>query len=76
MVGGGSMPEERIATFVIKVKSSDFGSEEIEKNLRLNKIPIIIRVNSNEVIFDLRTISDSDFETIVQAFKKMILTNI
>jgi len=76
MVGGGSMPEERIATFVIKVRSSDFGSEEIEKNLRLSKIPIIIRVNSNEVILDLRTFTDNDFETIVQAFKKMKLTKI
>ena len=74
MVGGGSMPETQIATFVIKVKSSDFSSEEIEKRLRLNKVPIIVRVSNDEVILDLRTIDNKDFEIIVEAFKKMNLS--
>ncbi|MBZ9607222.1 L-seryl-tRNA(Sec) selenium transferase [Clostridium estertheticum] len=73
MVGGGSMPEARIATFVIKVKSSNLPSEEIEKRLRLNKVPIIVRVSNDEVILDLRTIADNDFEVISEAFKKMDL---
>jgi L-seryl-tRNA(Ser) seleniumtransferase len=72
MVGGGSMPEVKIATFVIKVKSSNFRSEEIEKRLRLNKVPIIARVNAGEVILDLRTITDKDFEIITEAFRKII----
>jgi len=72
MVGGGSMPEVKIATFVIKVKSSNFRSEEIEKRLRLNKVPIIARVSAGEVILDLRTIADKDFEIITEAFGKII----
>lgn len=72
MVGGGSMPEVKIATFVIKVKSSNFRSEEIEKRLRLNKVPIIARVSAGEVILDLRTITDKDFEIITEAFGKII----
>ena len=71
MIGGGSMPEVKIPTFVIKVKSSNFSSEQIEKSLRLNKVPIIARVSSDEVILDLRTIDDKEFEIISEAFKEM-----
>lgn len=68
MVGGGSMPTERIETYVIKVKSDQFSPQELERKLRENKNPIIIRVSNNEVILDVRTIFDKDFDTIVDAF--------
>ena len=71
MVGGGSMPEVKIPTFVIKVKSSNLPSEAIEKRLRLSKVPIIVRVSWGEVILDLRTIADKDFEIISEAFEKI-----
>lgn len=69
MVGGGSMPEEKIETYVLKVKSSIYKAEEIEEKLRKNIIPIITRVNKDEVIMDLRTINDVDFNIILEAFK-------
>ncbi|WP_240761273.1 hypothetical protein, partial [Porphyromonas levii] len=43
MVGGGSMPTERIKTYVIKVSSNKLNAEEIEKRLRESKTPIITR---------------------------------
>ncbi len=71
MVGGGSMPAERIGTYVIKVKSDKFSPQELERKLRENKTPIIIRVSNNEVVLDLRTIFDKDFDTIVDAFNAL-----
>jgi L-seryl-tRNA(Ser) seleniumtransferase len=71
MVGGGSMPTERIETYVIKVKSDKFSPQELEKKLRENKTPIIIRVSNDEVILDLRTIFDKDFDIIVDAFDSL-----
>lgn len=71
MVGGGSMPEERIPTYVIKAKSSKFSPQELEKKLRSNKVSIIIRVSNDEVIMDVRTIFDKDFDIIVDAFEKL-----
>lgn len=69
MVGGGSMPEEKIETYVLKVKSNIYKAEEIEEKLRKNIIPIITRVNKDEVVMDLRTINDGDFNIILEAFK-------
>lgn len=68
MVGGGSMPEEKIETYVIKIKSDKFSPQELEKKLRENRIPIIIRISKDEVILDLRTVFDRDFNIIVDAF--------
>jgi L-seryl-tRNA(Ser) seleniumtransferase len=71
MVGGGSMPTEKIETHVIKVKSESFTAQQIEKNLRMNKVTIIVRINNNEVILDLRTLFETDYDTIVEAFAQM-----
>lgn len=68
IVGGGSMPTEKIDTYVIKVESDKFSPQELEKKLRENKTPIIIRISNNEVILDVRTIFDKDFDIIVNAF--------
>lgn len=72
MVGGGSMPAEKINTYVIKVNSPKITCGNLEKELRFNNIPIIVRVCNDEIIMDLRTILDSDFEIIVKAFENIL----
>jgi L-seryl-tRNA(Ser) seleniumtransferase len=71
MVGGGSMPTEKMETYVIKVKSENFTATQIEEKLRLNDISIIVRINNNEVILDLRTLFEKDYEVIAMAFQNM-----
>jgi L-seryl-tRNA(Ser) seleniumtransferase len=68
IVGGGSMPTEKIETYIIKVESDKFSPQELEKKLRENKTPIIIRISNNEVILDVRTIFDKDFDIVADAF--------
>lgn len=71
MVGGGSMPTEKISTYVIKVNSDKITSEKIEEFLRAYKTPIIVRVYNGEVIMDLRTIFSKDFDIIVNAYVEL-----
>lgn len=71
MVGGGSMPTEKIPTYVIKVKNESISVAEIEKNLRLNEVPIIGRVFDNEFIIDVRTVFEEDIKEIIKALKDM-----
>lgn len=68
MVGGGSMPTERIKTYVIRVSSDNYSSQAIEKKLRCGNISIVTRMNNNEVLIDLRTVFDNDFDDIVNGF--------
>lgn len=69
MVGGGSMPEQKISTYVVKIKNSIYKPIQLEGMLRKNEPPIIIRISRDEIIMDLRTIYDKDFEIIVEALK-------
>lgn len=69
MVGGGSMPEEKISTYVVKIKNSIYKPIQLEEMLRKNEPPIIIRISRDEIIMDLRTIYDKDFKIIVEALK-------
>lgn len=72
MVGGGSMPGEKIPTYVIKVTSHKITAEKIEEKLRLSKNPIIVRVSKDEVILDIRTLFERDFNIITEEFKKLL----
>lgn len=67
MVGGGSMPEQRIETYVLKLKSKKYSSSYLEEYLRNYRIPIITRISKDDVLMDIRTILDSDFVVIKEA---------
>jgi len=72
MVGGGSMPTEKIQTYVLKIKNNKYTAKQLEDKLRKNNTPIIVRICNEEVILDLRTIFDRDFDTITEAFKNIM----
>ncbi|MHC6179057.1 L-seryl-tRNA(Sec) selenium transferase [Clostridium sp. JNZ X4-2] len=71
MVGGGSMPGEQIPTYVIKAKNNKISPEEIDKKFREAPVPIIVRIAKDEVIMDLRTIFDREFNILVDEFVKL-----
>ncbi|WP_040210760.1 L-seryl-tRNA(Sec) selenium transferase [Clostridium polynesiense] len=71
MVGGGSMPEEKLTTWVVKIKSSKLSSVEMEKLFRKAETPVIVRINSEEIYLDLRTIFKEDYDIILEALKEM-----
>jgi L-seryl-tRNA(Ser) seleniumtransferase len=67
-VGGGSLPEECIATCVlaVNVKSSD----RFLKKLRQADPPVIARTENNRVLFDPRTVLDD--ERLIQTLKQVL----
>lgn len=71
MVGGGSMPTEKIETYVIKVTSDKFSPVDMERKLRLGETPLIARVYNDELVLDGRTLFKEDFDEIVQCFKAL-----
>lgn len=71
MVGGGSMPMEKIPTYVIKISSNKMSPEEMEEKLRLGEISIIARVYDNELVLDGRTLFKRDFDDIVRCFQRV-----
>ncbi len=54
--GGGSLADSPISTAVIAVKPQTIGIAEFTQRLRLGEPPVVARVNSGRVLFDLRTV--------------------
>jgi L-seryl-tRNA(Ser) seleniumtransferase len=68
-VGGGSLPDECIATFVLalKIRSPD----KFLKKLRESRPPVIARVEDDTILFDPRTVLD---DALLLAILKSLLT--
>ncbi|MBM7613856.1 L-seryl-tRNA(Sec) selenium transferase [Alkaliphilus hydrothermalis] len=71
-VGGGSLPLEKLPTKVLQLTSSKLSVNQLEEGLRLNKTPIITRIQGDKLIIDLRTIKERDFPIICDALKKVL----
>lgn len=64
-IGGGSLPGELIKSMGISIKAKNISTSKLEEKLRFAKVPIIGRTIEDMLLFDLRTIDNEDFDTIV-----------
>lgn len=69
MVGGGSLPEEFIDSYALSFNNFNFNSVSLEKKLRENSVPIIGRIQQNQYILDMKTISSKDYPILLKAFE-------
>ncbi|MEK7850915.1 MAG: L-seryl-tRNA(Sec) selenium transferase, partial [Deltaproteobacteria bacterium] len=68
-VGGGAMPLQEIPTKLVVIKAKGISANRLEKKLRANPIPIVARIERDEVVFDMRTLMGGDIEIITGFFK-------
>src|SRR5262245_3759170 len=71
VVGGGSAPEAQLPTTLIGVESERLSADEIEKRLRLNRPPIIVRIAEGRVVLDLRTVAPGDEKDLIGALRNL-----
>jgi len=69
--GGGSLPTQDIPTVVLAVRHKKVAASRMEVMLRQVPVPVIVRVNENEILIDLRTVSEDEFVFIVDALRRM-----
>jgi len=70
-VGGGSAPTLNLASFGVELKSNKLKVNDIEKQLRGNDIPIIVRIKNDCILMDIRTIFDGQFEIVKKAIETL-----
>src|SRR5699024_6314016 len=61
VVGGGSFPDVKLPTYLISLESS-IPVVKLDKLLKYSKYPLISRVHDESILFDIRTIDDSEFD--------------
>jgi L-seryl-tRNA(Ser) seleniumtransferase len=69
VVGGGSAPERRLPTTLIGVASEGMGADEIEKRLRGSIPPVIVRIDEDQVVLDLRTVAPGEEKDLMEALR-------
>ncbi|WP_102028324.1 L-seryl-tRNA(Sec) selenium transferase [Salirhabdus sp. Marseille-P4669] len=62
MIGGGTMPTEQIETYGITLNTKKMTTVDMERNLRVRKLPVICRFVKEELFIDFRTLSNQDID--------------
>lgn len=63
--GGGSLPDARLATFVVAIRPLNISVNTLEKRLRSSTPPVIARVKEDALLIDARTVQDGEINSLV-----------
>jgi L-seryl-tRNA(Ser) seleniumtransferase len=70
--GGGSLPTEKIPTIVVGIKNKKMSASRLEAALRQVEVPIIVRVDKDEILIDLRTVTADEFNFIMEGLRQCL----
>ncbi|MBT2661242.1 L-seryl-tRNA(Sec) selenium transferase [Bacillus sp. ISL-45] len=69
-VGGGTMPDVQLPTYLVSVSHPEVSAEHIARKLRTEYSPaIVVRIQKEEVNVDLRTVTVKEERFLLDAFK-------
>lgn len=64
-IGGGSTPDQSLPTWVVTLKVPS--ASQFERKLRMGQPPVIVRIEKDEIILDMRTIADEEEDLLINA---------
>lgn len=71
-VGGGTMPDVQLPSMVISLKHHTLTSEQVARKLRTDSKPAIVaRIQKDEFIIDLRTVTEDEEHLLLQALLQL-----
>ncbi|MDO5716910.1 MAG: L-seryl-tRNA(Sec) selenium transferase [Tissierellia bacterium] len=70
-VGGGSLPTEKLPTYVLLIRHKDISEQALDRKMRSYIIPIVGRIHNGQYIIDPRTLLAGDDEVIYEAFSSL-----
>jgi len=72
-IGGGALPLQELPTRLLCLTPKKMSAQEMEGWLRSYDPPIIVRIETDQVLFDMRTIQEKELKTVAQALKKLAI---
>jgi L-seryl-tRNA(Ser) seleniumtransferase len=70
--GGGTLPEERLPSRHVQVRSSQLSPEHLAERLRRRSPALIGMIADGAFVLDVRTLRDSEIAEVVQAFRSVL----
>lgn len=71
-VGGGAMPEYGLESWALVLEPGDMGASGLERWFRLLPVPLIMRIEDEKMIVDLRTVQENDIALLIDILKKYL----
>ena len=69
-IGGGSAPMVRLPGWAVSVKDGMKSADRTERKLRKAEVPVVARINEDRLLLCVRTIAESELETVAEALRK------
>ncbi|WP_425059429.1 L-seryl-tRNA(Sec) selenium transferase [Sporomusa carbonis] len=70
--GGGALPAAVLTGYGVVVAVPNLSANQLESRLRQRNVPIIVRVQDDNVLFDVRCLSEADLEEIAQVLHNIM----
>jgi L-seryl-tRNA(Ser) seleniumtransferase len=70
-VGGGSLPDQPMKTYVVEVKAARLSDAEFAHRLRTGRPAVMGRLQDGKVLFDLRTVFPHQEEHLIAAVRQV-----
>ena len=70
-VGGGAMPLLELNTRLLRLSPVKMTAQQINETLKACDPPVIVRVEQDSVLLDVRTIQDKELKTVAQAINDL-----
>lgn len=70
--GGGAMPGQELETIVVHWRPEHASVNDVVAALRSAETPVVARVRDDAICFDMRTVPESDFETLIDSIAASI----
>ena len=71
-VGGGALPLQELPTIVVAIRSDDISANSLEENLRKGEPPVISRIRKEELILDMRTVTDEEIPLLAAGLERTL----
>jgi L-seryl-tRNA(Ser) seleniumtransferase len=69
-VGGGSLPDQAMPTWVVRVAPRDLSDAELAHRLRTGEPAVMGRLEGGKVVFDVRTVFAEQEDALVEAVRR------
>jgi L-seryl-tRNA(Ser) seleniumtransferase len=72
-VGGGSLPDQAMKSWVVEIEAASISDAELARRLRLGTPAVMARLRDGKVVFDLRTIFPHQEALLVEAVQAAVV---
>ncbi len=65
--GGGSLPDQAMKAWVVRLRAANIGEEELAHRLRVGEPAVMVRVKEGKLVLDVRTVFAEQEDALVEA---------